>query len=255
MPFRKFQYEYKTSDGGNHLALTSSQFQQFKPLFACTETKHNQPNPEINHSFDALVATFDLEGFTPFCNQHDAYLVVHPFLKKFLEWTFSDLKTQLQKEEKVDGYTLLWARLPTWEKFTGDGMILLWDVSDFESTYLGNPEVGNIIVRLQRLCDNYQLQFLPKLPAHWKRVPKRLRCGVARGHVFPVGSGTDFVGGCMNLACRLQKVADYSFACAQKGLELDACFDKERRDLFSSVELEIRGNKEKESAFVLSSVC
>jgi len=253
MPFRKFRYEYqKTSDGHDHLALTSPQFQQFEPLFACTETKHNQPNPENQRGFDALVATFDLEGFTTFCDQQDAYLSVRPFLDAFLKWLFSDLKTLLQKDEYVDGYTLLWARLPTWEKFTGDGMILLWDVSDFETTYRGNFEVGNIIVRLQQLCGSYQSQFLPELPAPWKKcVPKKLRCGVARGHVFPVGSGTDFVGGCMNLACRLQKVADYSFACAQKGLELDACFDEKERSRFSPVELEIRD--EKVSAFVLSS--
>lgn len=251
MPFRKFRYEYqKASDGRDHLALTSPQFQQFEPLFTCTEVEHNQPTPKSNRSFDALVATFDLKGFTPFCEQHDAHLTVIPFLNDFLSWLFSDLKILLEKEIKIEGYKLLWARLPTWEKFTGDGIILLWDVSDVDPQYQGNPEIGNIIVRLQQLCGNYRLKFLPKLPRYWEHVPQKLRCGVARGHVFPVGNGTDFVGGCINLSCRLQKVDDYSFACALKG-QLDACLNEQSRNLFKDVELKVRD--EKVSAFVLSS--
>jgi hypothetical protein len=70
MAFRKFQYEWQiTANGDKHLALTSTQFQLYRPLFACADTMHNQPTPESSLNFDALVATFDLEGFTPFGHQ------------------------------------------------------------------------------------------------------------------------------------------------------------------------------------------
>lgn len=252
MPFRELQYQYKkTPDGARYKALASSKFRQFKPLFARAEMNRNQTNPDTKKNFDALVASFDLEGFTPFCNQHDAYLSVLPFIDKFLGWLFSDLAEQLQRAD-LNGYTLLWARLPVWEKFTGDGVMLIWDVSDEES-YLGDLEVGNIIYRLQQLCARYISQFLPEIRDTWKLAPKRLRCGVARGNILSVASASDFVGGCINLACRLQKVQHYSFACASKGLEIDKCFKEEWHSLFRKVSLQVRGIGEAEPAFVLSS--
>lgn len=255
MLHREFQYKYKTaSDGGRYLALTSSQFRQFKPLFfARTETNRNRSDSDTKKNFDALVASFDLEGFTPFCNQHDAYLSVLPFIDKFLGWLFSDLAEQFQKRE-LNGYTLLWARFPVWEKFTGDGVMLIWDVSD-ETSYQGNLEVGNIILRLQNLCAKYESKFLHEIPSFWKLVPQRLRCGVARGNILSVDSASDFVGGCINLACRLQKVQHYSFACARMGLEIDKCFKDEWRDHFREVGLQVRGIGEAEPVFVLSSEC
>jgi hypothetical protein len=35
---------------------------------------------------EAVVAVFDLTGFTRFCNQVDSYLAIPKFLNEFLEW-------------------------------------------------------------------------------------------------------------------------------------------------------------------------
>ena len=56
-----------------------------------------------------------------------------------------------------------------------------------------------------------------------------LRCGLARGTVFSVGNRSDFVGSCINMAARLQKLPGVTFAFNRRGINID---DTEAADFF-----------------------
>ena len=42
------------------------------------------------------------------------------------------------------------------------------------------------------------------------RVPLKLRCGIARGQIMSIGDASLFVGPCINVAARLQKLGKFS---------------------------------------------
>jgi class 3 adenylate cyclase len=82
----------------------------------------------------------------------------------------------------------------------GDGLMILWDTTSMQV-----PAISNIVASMANVCHEYQDLFLPSLKATYSDVPQRLRCGIARGHVYSVGDGQDYVGPCINIASRLQK--------------------------------------------------
>jgi class 3 adenylate cyclase len=47
-----------------------------------------------------------------------------------------------------------------------------------------------------------------------------LRCGIARGQIISIGDGNDYVGSCINLASRLQKLSQLTFAISRRGFDL-----------------------------------
>jgi class 3 adenylate cyclase len=168
---------------------------------------------------DAVCAVFDLAGFTRFCSQPDPQLVLPDFLSAFLHWLFDAIKASWIVKHYRDpqpGYVPAYTRLPFFAKFTGDGVLFLWDVSDLEE-----PAVCNIPGLLIDLLVEYQRDFLPKVQRTVVSAPSALRCGIARGKVFSVGQGNDFVGPCMNIASRLQKVGHLTFAVSRRGFDAD----------------------------------
>jgi hypothetical protein len=50
-------------------------------------------------------------------------------------------------------------------------------------------------------------------------VPTNLRCGVAKGTVFSVGNGQDYVGSCINVSARLQKLHNLPFCFSTIGID------------------------------------
>src|SRR4051812_140799 len=48
----------------------------------------------------ALAAVFNLQGFTKFCNQPDAQLVIPEFLQAYLNWHFKELAAQMKEREE-----------------------------------------------------------------------------------------------------------------------------------------------------------
>src|SRR4029077_11901818 len=70
---------------------------------------------------------------------------------------------------------------------------------------------------LKRLSGN----FLSKLRSTMVDPPPVLRCGIARGTVFCVGDGEDYVGSCINMAARLQRLQGISFAFNRRGFDLE----------------------------------
>jgi hypothetical protein len=74
---------------------------------------------------DVLSVVFDLEGFTHFTHftrQIDPQLTVPAFLSSFLQWLFDAVRRPLVQREAS---ATLWAELPFFSKFMGDGVLFL----------------------------------------------------------------------------------------------------------------------------------
>ena len=114
----------------------------------------------------------------------------------------------------------------------GDGLLVLWDCEDLDA-------VGplNIIVSLSEICDRYKMKFVPDLSKVVVDPPPSLRCGIARGTVFSVGNGSDYVGSCINMAARVQKLPGVSFVFNRRG------FDLEGKDVVSFFNKEVSVRK------------
>lgn len=164
---------------------------------------------------EALAAIFDLAGFTTFCSQVDPHLAVPEYLSQFLDWLFSELRASFVKESSESGVEL-WSGLPFLAKYLGDGVLFLWDTRD-----MGGAEICNVVTSLWEICANYRLGFYPQISKITTHPPQVLRCGVARGTVFSVGNGEDFVGPCINIAARLQKLSLLSFCFSRRGFDIE----------------------------------
>lgn len=220
----------KVQERFKHLALSRAEFSRFNTSLLglgdiSREGKH----------LDALAANFDLEGFTAFCNQMDSQLVIPEYLDQMLEWLFFRISRTFVKEQK-DDMVVLWGKFPFFAKFLGDGILFLWDTQG-----LGQASLGNIIVNLHKTCAAYTSEFLPKISKNFTKVPSRLRCGIARGEVIAIGGGRDFVGSCINMSSRLQKLSQLSFAFSKKGFSLEEGFSAAWRGEFTVKRSVIRG--------------
>lgn len=164
---------------------------------------------------DAIAAMFDLQGFTQFGKQIEPHLSVPVFLHDFLNWLMDRLKEEMKRAETNEGVAL-WSPLPFFVKFMGDGLLVLWDSSQMDAV-----ERKNIVVSMYSICDSYSKKFVKTLRKKLVDPPPVLRCGVARGTVYSVGSGNDFVGSCINMAMRLQKCPGVTFAVNRRGFEFE----------------------------------
>ena len=174
-----------------------------------------------SQAIPAIAAVFDLKGFTNFCKQIDPHLSVPLYLSSFLDWIFAAIRTETTQKETKDGVTL-WHALPFYTKFLGDGLLILWDV-----TQMKQIAQHNLIISLDAICETYQDDFFPPMKRKVCDPPPVLRCGMTKGTVYSVGDGNDFVGPCINLAARLQKFPGITFAFARRGFDPESRWDKE----------------------------
>lgn len=172
---------------------------------------------------DAIAAVFDLQGFTNFCKQIEPRLSVPLFLSAFLNWLLDQIKSEMTEQQHKDG-AQLYCPLPFFVKFLGDGLLVLWDAAD-------TGDIGrlNIIVSAHEICQSYSEDFLPKIQKQVVDPPTVLRCGLARGDVYSVGDGNDYVGSCINMAARLEKLGGTTFAFNRRGFDLE---NKQHKDFF-----------------------
>jgi class 3 adenylate cyclase len=175
----------------------------------------NEPSKPI----EVLSVVFDLEGFTNFTKQVDPQLSIPNYISDFFNWLFAQIKESItdRKDKK------LWSEFPFFSKFMGDGALFLWKIDldkimrigkDLPSNELRETIdvfICNIIACMYDICNNY-LEFYISMKEKYVQPPSRLRCGIARGNVFPIGNGLDFVGPCINISSRLQKFNGLSFA-------------------------------------------
>lgn len=230
-----------TKDGKRVKLLSTKVFEQFNPdLLGLGDLTKPASSTE------AIAAVFDLQGFTNFCKQIDPHLSVPTFLGPFITWLMDQIKSEMTNKVHAEG-AYLWGPLPFFAKFMGDGLLVLWDCS--ETTPISRR---NILAGLSAICKKYPTDFLPEMRKKVVEPPPVLRCGVARGTVFSVGNGNDFVGSCINMAARIQKLGATTFAFNRRGFEIDdasapAFF---RNDLLIA-EVAIRGIGDKELVCIL----
>lgn len=194
---------------------------------------------------EAIAAVFDLTGFTSFCNQVDSYLAIPRFLNDFLEWFFRNIREKMT-EANYGNRSALWAELPIMVKFLGDGLLLLWN-----ARRMSEGQICKIAAKLYEICHAYRSEFYPKMSMAVNRPPRTLRCGVARGKVFSVGNGKDFVGHCINNASRLSRVGSLSFAFPHRGFPVREHMPAEYLRLFTPKYVAIRGVGENELVWVV----
>jgi hypothetical protein len=194
---------------------------------------------------EAIAAVVDLSGFTSFCNQADAYLAIPKFLNDFLDWFFSKIKVGLTKQDDW-GQRSFWTELPILVKFLGDGVLLLWNARGKTDAV-----ICRIVATLYNISHAYRHQFYPRISMAVDKPPAVLRCGMARGKVFSVGNGKDYVGHCINTASRLSQVHGLSFCFPHRGFPVQDYMPEEYRRLFVQKYLPIRGVGENELVWVV----
>ena len=185
---------------------------------------------------DVICAFLDLGGFTNFCKQVDPYLVLPDFLNIFLKFLFDEIKSETLIKKTSVGRYAIYHSLPFMIKFMGDGIMVLWDTEN-----MGNIEIANIFYSLRNLCGKYRKTFYVKHRMEFSDLPPRLRCGIARGHAYSVGNGEDYVGACINIASRLQKLG--TTVAARRGISFTQN-DENKSILVKSVRIRGIGDAE-----------
>jgi len=196
----------------------------------------------------AIAAFFDLQGFTNFSKQIDSHLSIPLFLNEFLEWIFSAIRSESQRQIEED-VVRLWHDLPFLAKFMGDGVLFLWNTE-----FMGSIAQHNLIRSLYNICTQYETAFYPSMRRKVVDPPLRLRCGVAKGSVFSVGNGEDYVGPCINMAARLQKLFGLSFAFARRGFDPESGWKPEQLKKWVLKVASIRGIGEAELIYTPAEV-
>ncbi|MEM7291782.1 MAG: hypothetical protein AAF420_00140 [Pseudomonadota bacterium] len=235
--------DYKKVDlgrGGYRNALEIDEFKRFNTnLLNLGEVSNDA------ETINAIAAVYDLEGFTDFCNQLDPQLVVPEYLDAFVGWLFDSVVDEFKKEQVGDDVHL-WGSLPFFAKFLGDGVMFLWD----SNMIGGQPGVGNVVISLSRICRRYLTEFEPKIQESMTKVPRRLRVGIARGQVLSIGDGQDYVGPCINMASRLQKLGSLTFAVSRRGIDPRKCFSQGVAETLVQKRTRIRGIGESEVVLI-----
>lgn len=189
------------------------------------------PSKEV----EALAVVFDLSGFTNFCGKVDPHLSVPEYLSNFLYWLFDEVRTEFTAKVYRKSKAL-WSELPFLAKFLGDGVLFLWDTSNMTET-----RICNIVVSPLCICREYRNTFHREIKTVVGSPPKVLRCGIARGGVFFVGNSQDYVGSCINIASRLQKLSDLTFCFSQTGFDIEQDMEEVNRRNFVEKLVTLRG--------------
>jgi class 3 adenylate cyclase len=193
---------------------------------------------------EAVAAVFDISGFTYFCNQVDAYLAIPSFLNSFYDWFFSSIVYGLTDD--YNGRTYFWTDLPILVKFTGDGILVVWNAHNMKEEH-----VCRLAATLYNICCAYRQDFYPQINRVVNRPPSVLRCGVARGKVFSVGNGHDYIGHCINTASRLSGLNPLTFCFPNHGFAVQEYMLPEYAQLFVPKYLSVRGVGENELVWVV----
>lgn len=238
-PTEKEDLEIADENGDLIEGLAESALERFSPQLLGLGDIGQESTPT-----SVVCAIIDLEGFTRFCSQMDPSLCIPAFLSDYLGWFYKSIK-DLSVHEKTANGSKMYLRLPFYTKFLGDGLLILWDADNMSEAAL-----DNVIIIMESICRGYSSDLLPILENKFSYVPRRLRCGIARGIVYSVGNGEDYVGPCINLAARLQKHDGHTFAFCSRGFPLKT---KEIEGIYTRIKTAIRGIGEEEIVYVRKS--
>jgi len=161
----------------------------------------------------AIAASFDMSGFSKFCQRHDAHAYLNRYLSHLFE-AFDDAFEDGWRDFWKDTDELIQVPRPDFVKYTGDGAILLWVRNSGDE--FSNEFCTSVVAALR----NFQQQLPMKVSQweiQWKALnfPKAARFGIATGPVHPLSTPpgstlldpsevVDHAGYCINLAVRLQ---------------------------------------------------
>ncbi|HEX3889366.1 MAG TPA: hypothetical protein VHX90_00830 [Verrucomicrobiae bacterium] len=221
-------------------------------FIAVKKSAFNEFNPKVLGLGDikiasvarpAIAALFDLQGQMGF----DLFAKDVPmYLNGFLNWIFAAIKKETILKEYSDGVSV-YHDLPFFTKFMGDGLLVLWDTTSMSST-----NQHNLIQSCKNILDAYETQFLPTMRRKVTDVPALLRCGIAKGTVLSVGNGEDYVGSCINVAARLQKLSGLQIAFARRGFDPEEAWkDLKNIKFWLLKQVSVRGIGQKELVYVL----
>jgi class 3 adenylate cyclase len=192
----------------------------------------------------AIAAVFDITDFTKFCNQVDAYMEIPRFLNYFLKWFFSCIVQGLTEDD--DGVkSTFWADLPMLVKYLGDGLLIVWNTAR-----MSNDQACRLVTTLYNITKAYNQDFYPQINTVINKPPNILRCGVARGRVFSIGGGRDYVGHCINNAARLSHLDGLTFAFPHRGFQVKEDMPADYARLFIPKYVSIKGVGENEMIWV-----
>lgn len=207
---------------------------------------------------EVISVIFDLEGFTNFTKQVDPQLTIPNFVSDFFIWLFDRIEFNIKDQDQEN---TLWAELPFFSKFMGDGALFLWKI-DLDKIVridkkLSSEEleeqlqtfICNIIATMYDICNDYK-DFYKLINNKYVEPPPKIRCGIARGKVFPIGNGLDYVGPCINISTRLQKFNGLSFAFSARGIDSN-CFHEDYIKNFIKKRVRIRGIGDKELIYII----
>ena len=207
----------------------------------------NLPSKRI----DAVSAVLDLQEFTAFSQQEDPDLAVQPFISEFVRWFFEKLKELAFIEQKNQ---LVYSRipLPFFAKFLGDGFMLIWDLNLRGTQQICNEKghnwknevqryIGNILTILFELKDLYKDDFIKELRFEFPKIPKKLRCGVARGSIYSIGGDKDYVGPCINKAARLANIPPLNMLFSAKGITIEKTGSEKLIKRFAKSTINLKG--------------
>jgi class 3 adenylate cyclase len=172
-----------------------------------------QFSPEKSDGVEAVVVSFDLCGFSDFCNQADAYYLLPKFIAAlfgevdnfFLHWIDANLLGKQFEGDKLSP--------PDFMKYTGDGALMIWFLP--EDVKRRQMYCTAIVQAMRKLQQRFS-EIIPKWEIEWQThlLPNRARFGIAIGLVYPLreksdakffeGPVIDYAGYCINLAVRLQ---------------------------------------------------
>lgn len=239
---RRTIHRYITENGKKKRVklISNPDFDKFTPrLLSLGDI--SLPSREV----EAVAAVFDLSGFTNFCKQVDPHLAVPAYLSRFLDWLFDEIKKSFVQRNYKEGKRM-WTDLPFLAKFMGDGVLFLWNARD-----MSGVSMCNLVGLLRSICVDYEQVFYPIIRKQVAEAPKILRCGIARGKVFSVGNGQDYVGPCINIASRLQKFGSLTFCFSHRGFDIDKDMHEDVRSYFIKKCVEIKGIGENEIVVVM----
>ena len=165
-------------------------------------------------------------------------------MNDFLTWIFDSIKKETVHSELSEGISI-WHPLPYFIKFLGDGLLILWDISQVLEI-----QQHNLLISLKSICSNYATTFFPTERKKVVDPPYELRCGAAKGTVYSIGDSHDFVGSCINLAARLQKLEGITFAFARRGFNPEAVWKSIIANYYLSC-IDVRGLNNKELIYIL----
>jgi class 3 adenylate cyclase len=236
-PTVKRAQEYEQSNG--LIIINNDIFDKFNPsLLRLGDIKTPCQEKE------AVAAVFDLSGFTNFCNQVDAYLAIPSFLNSFYDWFFSSIAYGLSDDDGDN--TRFWAELPTLVKFLGDGLLVVWNAHS-----MSDEQICRLAATLYNICRAYREDFYPQIKMEVNKPPGVLRCGMARGKVFSIGNGSDYIGHCINTASRLSNLSPLTFSFPRRSFPIQEYLSPQYTQLFVPKYVSIRGVGDDEPIWVV----